>query len=58
MGFSIMVSNRLCAIANTAWLSKWMLTNTTSIVYMAFLYIILLTEHFCDIAICALNGDR
>lgn len=58
MGLTIVVSYRFCAIASTARFSKWMLANTTGIVYMAFLDVVLLSPHFGDITIGSLDRNR
>ena len=54
MGLTIVVPYRFCAVANTARFGKWMLANTTGIVYMAFLNVVLLTQQLGYIAISVL----
>ena len=44
MGLTIVMPYSFCAIANTAWFSKWMLADTTGIVYIAFLDVIFLSQ--------------
>ena len=58
MGLTIVMPYSFCAIANTARFSKWMLADTTGIVYMAFLYVVLLSPHFGDITIGSLDRNR
>ena len=52
MGLTIVMPYSFCAIANTAWFSKWMLADTTGIVYMAFLDFLLALFQLLLEAVC------
>ena len=57
MSLPIMVSDSLCTVANAARFSQWMLAYTASIVNVAFLYVVLLTQQLGYIAISVLDRD-